>query len=374
MSYVTTRVNPRKEIYGRISEICRENELKKFESLKEETKLFLIAEAFAKFLSSKIDDFISYDVIHHKNTIKVIENEAKESIVKILKHIEGPECPESFYVKLAIKKEAGIITKISADKLLSQTEIKKITSKKNPNSNFAKVSVIRDEKGNVLNLLLEDFVGSPEAERVLRYHKVACVNTLPNYLKNEVKVDYSHEDGFTVEVTSKENESKEKLIARVEKLMKEAETEFSEKTFIKYFFNTLYANKLTDLTGEKAQNLYIILDNAKKTFPCFKRLTLIEQIKVLRKANKNVSELHALAKNVFFEFENNNLIEEVIFEGRSLKKFYENRQDIRDIDNPRYVFKRNALIWVGYKDSMGFRRGINAFNLWNLLAQTDMAV
>ena len=374
MSYLlTTRVSPKREIYGRILEICRENELEKFESLKEESKLSLIAEAFAKFLSSKIDDFISYDVIHHKNTIKVIENEAKESIVKILKHIEGPECPESFYVKLA-KKEAGIITKISADKLLSQTEIKKITSKKNPNSNFAKVSVIRDEKGNVLNLLVEELVGSPEIARALEKYEVACVNTLPKYLKSEVKVQYSHEEGFTVKVSAKNNKSAEMLIARVEKLMKEAEAQFSEKIFVKYFFNALYANELTDLTGEKAQNLYIILDNAKQTFPCFKRLTLIEQIKVLRKANKNVSELHALAKNVFFEFENNNLIEEVIFEGRSLKKFYENRQDIRDIDNPRYVFKRNALIWVGYKDSMGFRRGINAFNLWNLLAQTDMAV
>ena len=89
MSYLlTTRVSPKREIYGRILEICRENELEKFESLKEESKLSLIAEAFAKFLSSKIDDFISYDVIHHKNTIKVIENEAKESIVKILKHID----------------------------------------------------------------------------------------------------------------------------------------------------------------------------------------------------------------------------------------------------------------------------------------------
>ena len=376
MSYsLTRRVSPKREFYGRILEICRENELKKFESLREKTKLALIAEAFAKFLSYKIDNFISYDVVHYNDTIKVIESEAKDNIVKILKLIEGPQCPETFYVKLSVKKEVGIITKISVDKLMSENEVQKLMDKKNPNSIFAKVSIIRDEKGNVTNLFAKELMGSSEISRAIESREVMCVNTLPKYLKSEIKVQYSHEDGFTVKVSSKKNKSAEKLVARLEEIMKDAEAEFSEKVFLKYFFNTLYANKLTDLTGENAQNLFIIFDNAKKTFPCYRKLPLTDQINVLRSANKkSVSELHSLAKNVFNEMLNCNLIEELIYEGRYLKKYYENRQDIRDIDNPRHIFKRKELIWVGYKDLRGLTCGIHAFNLWNSLTLTDMAV
>ena len=170
--------------------------------------------------------------------------------------------------------------------------------------------------------------------------------------------------------------------------LKDAKTEmdfdFGFEMYLKYFFGTLKATEVANIEGSEAVLMYRIYKRAIERYPLFKAMSQDKQLDVLdrglrkaRAARVGSRDIHYFAKCTFEVFAEEGLINKVIREDHvtgKLKTYYkvsENRRDRVNPDNHSQVWERNCLIFATYKDLNGIQTSFLAFDLWNMLAQSN---
>lgn len=166
---------------------------------------------------------------------------------------------------------------------------------------------------------------------------------------------------------------------------------YSEKDFLKDFFNTLHAHRLTMVTGTEAVIMYEIYGNAVESFPCFGRLSYSDQIAVMhrcymraRTRSRGSHDIYAFAQESFWQFDEEGLIYEVIAYNpiaggvKEYHSIYERRINRSNPDRPSEIWQLNYLVYATYEytTKIGERLHISFHpsELWSLLHGRRMEV
>ncbi len=171
------------------------------------------------------------------------------------------------------------------------------------------------------------------------------------------------------------------LNRELREIKKEFEELCSPMHFVKAFFTTLKAHKLTRITGREAGSMYRIYTRALEHYPLFKKQPYERQVKIMQngmrktiaQTNKN-RDIHLYAKSTFEVLASEKLIS-VLTGMDEFNTVYnavsENRKTRRDYEHYNEIFELNCLIFVMYqytvRGTITMQTSFSAFDLWNIL-------
>lgn len=167
-----------------------------------------------------------------------------------------------------------------------------------------------------------------------------------------------------------------KKIFRVDK------DEKAQEEFLKAFFSTIHAMRLTIATPEEALIMHRIYNNALHCFPQFARYRYDAQIEIMHEAYmrgrvQKDHDIHVFAKATFMVFAEKGLIDTIVYVDKienvhkQFNKIYEQRKTRTDCEHPSDVWEYNSLIFVMYeykgKSGATMRTSFHVSDLWELL-------
>lgn len=213
-----------------------------------------------------------------------------------------------------------------------------------------------------------------------------------NGFEANLKFDYnSDEKTFEIQIQNSSADTPNSmdtatrsLRTEIEDIKKSIETDYSKDMFLKDFFATLRAHRLTIVKPTEAALMHTIYRNALNSYPLFKKLSYDIRIKVMHDAymrnrflRNHCPDIYSLAKTTFDEFDAKGLItlvtmyDGVINQNRTYHLIGENRRTRVNPEIPSEIWEYNYLVFGTFEYTI--RNGIKLVtsfhpsDLWRLL-------
>lgn len=157
------------------------------------------------------------------------------------------------------------------------------------------------------------------------------------------------------------------------------EEEYTERRFVKDFFNTLHVHRLSLVTGNEAVLMFDIYRRAKRYYPDFRDMPYWQQMRVMhegylrgRVRAYSAHDIYGMAKATFEQLDKEGLIGKL--DNGVLKELvYERRITRRAPEFPFEIWQRDYLVYATYeyKASTGekIRISYHPSELWLYLTQ-----
>ena len=197
-----------------------------------------------------------------------------------------------------------------------------------------------------------------------------------------------YKDVFEIEISSvtadnsaQEQEYIQVLNKDLEEIKACMEDKYIEKMFVKDFFATIHAHRLSVVTGTEASLMFEIYQKAKQYYPDFSDISNLQQMMVMHKGYLRgrvkghfAHDIYGFAKSTFEQLDEEGLISKLNNDGKIKNLVYERRIDRRDPGNPSVIWQQNYLVYATYEYTSSMtdeklRTSYHPSDLWLYLTQ-----
>lgn len=177
--------------------------------------------------------------------------------------------------------------------------------------------------------------------------------------------------------SSAEQEYTKLLKNEIFEVKKCMEDEYTKRMFLKDFFATLHAHRLSIVKSYEATMMYEIYPRVLEHYPAFKKLPFGDQMNVMRKAylrgrarSHIAHDIYGFAKATFEQLDAEGLIGELM-KIWPRKLVYERRITRRNPEIPSEIWQKNYLVYATYeytaKTGDKIRESYHPSDLWLIL-------
>ena len=197
-----------------------------------------------------------------------------------------------------------------------------------------------------------------------------------------------YKDVFEIEISSvtadnsaQEQEYIQVLNKDLEEIKACMEDKYIEKMFVKDFFATIHAHRLSVVTGTEASLMFEIYQKAKQYYPDLRDISYLQQMMVMHKGYLRgrvkghfAHDIYGFAKSTFEQLDEEGLISKLNNDGKIKNLVYERRIDRRDPGNPSVIWQQNYLVYATYEYTSSMtdeklRTSYHPSDLWLYLTQ-----